>query len=274
MRRKKDKQDFVDLIIHEEIMKEGERLEKELGPVTFQESPDFDIEKSYLELEKKIEARDREETVGLGMVPEGTAIRKKHGRTSGKFRVAKMVLVCFAVVVCVFAFSMTSEATRVWWTERLERVIGGESGTIVNNDENRVETELPEWEAAAEIQAETEIPVPKFMVRPAEMQFDSYTYDDALKFAYMYYVMGEQVVILYMQGADSDSTSGIHYGGEVLNEEEVITEYGTVLIEEIQSDGDESSSQVAEWNYDNYYYRIVGKMDEEVMISMIESMYY
>lgn len=269
MRRKKNKQDFADLIIHEEIMREGERLEKELGPVTFEESPDFDIEKSFLELQRKIENRDCDE-----MDAEETVARKKRVRTSEKFRILKFAVVCLVVAICAFTFCMSSEAARVWWMECVERVIGNESSTVLNNSEKRIKTELPEWEAAAEIEEETGIPVPKFMERPAEMQFDSYTYNESMKYAFMYYMVEEEVIILYMQGADKDSTAGIHYGGEVLNKDDVTIPYGTVLIKEIQAKEDEASSQVAEWIYKNCFYRIIGKMDKEAMVSMIENMCY
>lgn len=194
MQGKKKDQDLADRIIHEEIMREGERLEKELGPVTFEESPDFDIEKSFEELQRKMKERDRTGEEGTVKMPA-----KEKRKFSG---VAKTLVACAAIFVCLFTFTMSSEATRMWWMESVERLIGQESSTVVNNDENRVKTELPENEAAAEIEEKTGIQVPEFLERPDGMLFDSFEYNESINFACMYYVMGNQVIVFRMQGAD------------------------------------------------------------------------
>lgn len=165
MQGKKKDQDLADRIIHEEIMREGERLEKELGPVTFEESPDFDIEKSFEELQRKMEERERTGEEGTVKMPA----KEKRKFSS----VAKVLVACAAIFVCLFTFTMSSEATRMWWMESMERLIGKSSSTVVDNDENRVKSDVSELEAAAEIEEKTGIQVPEFLERPAEMQFDS-----------------------------------------------------------------------------------------------------
>lgn len=266
MQGKKKDQDLADRIIHEEIMREGERLEKELGPVTFEESPDFDIEKSFEELQRKMKERDRTGEEGTVKMPA-----KEKRKFSG---VAKTLVACAAIFVCLFTFTMSSEATRMWWMESVERLIGQESSTVVNNDENRVKTELPENEAAAEIEEKTGIQVPEFLERPAEMQFDSYEYNEMYNFAFMYYVMDEQVIVLRMQGADTDTSWDLNYDGEILEKVETKTEYGRVSVKKIKTGDDTDSTVVAEWNYKNTEYSISGKVDIDVMEVLTESMYY
>lgn len=266
MQGKKKDQDLADRIIHEEIMREGERLEKELGPVTFEESPDFDIEKSFEELQRKMKERDRTGEEGTVKMPA-----KEKRKFSG---VAKTLVACAAIFVCLFTFTMSSEATRMWWMESVERLIGQESSTVVNNDENRVKTELPENEAAAEIEEKTGIQVPEFLERPTEMQFDTYEYNESLQFAYFFFSMEGQVITLKMQKAEMDTSLNSNYDGEILEKVKVITEYGEVLIKKIRIVEDTVPTVAAEWNYKNTEYSISGKIDIDVMETLVKSMYY
>lgn len=265
---KKRDQDLADMIIHEEIMREGYRLEKELGPVTFEKSPDFDIEKSFEELQRKIEERERTLELEEETIAEFTSPKRKF---SG---IAKGLVACAAIFVCLFTFTMSSEATRMWWMESVERLIGDSSSTVVNNDEERVTSDLPEVEAAAEIKEKTGIQVPRFLNRPAEMQFDSYEYNELHNYAYMYYVMEEQVIILRIQDAETEVSLDSNYDGEILKKVEIETEYGEVLIKKIKVNDDTDSTVIAEWNYKNTEYSISGKVDMDVMKTLTESMYY
>ena len=285
MREKKDKQDMADRIFREEIVREGTRLEGALGPVTVQESPDFDYDESFRRLCEKREAQERRKKE-IGEIVHRQEVSKaagfsgkaqRHGKKSwGGFAspIAKVAVACSVLVIGIFVSSMNSEATRMWWMESIERVVGGASGTVVDNDEKRLKSDTTEQDAAAEIKEKTGIDVPKFLVRPDEMLFDSYRYDETFQFAFMYYLMGEQVISLYMQGVNMNTSSDFNYDGELLNSDQIETEYGIILIKEVKAEGDEQSTVIAEWKYRNHYYRIIGKMELEMLKSMVESMYY
>lgn len=285
MREKKDKQDIADRIIREEILREGTRLEEALGPVTFQESPDFDYDESFRRLCEKREVQERRkkeigEMVHRQEVSKSACFSGKaqrHGKKSwGGFAspIAKVAVACIVLVAGIFTFSMTSEATRMWWMESIERVVGGASGTVVNNDENRLKSDTTEQDAAAEIKEKTGIDVPKFLVRPDGLVFDDYEYNEKVQFAFMYYMLGDQVISLYMQGVDRNTSSDLSYDGELQSSEQIETEYGIVSIKEVKAEGDEQSTSVSEWKYRNHYYRIIGKMELEALKSMVESMYF
>ena len=285
MREKKDKQDIADRIIREEILREGTRLEDALGPVTFQESPDFDYDESFRRLCEKREAQEQRKKEIGEMVHRQEASKsavfsgkaQRHGKRRWRgvaSPVVKVAVACIVLVAGIFAFSMTSEATRMWWMESIERVVGGSSGTVVNNDEKRLKSDTTEQDAAAEIKEKTGIDVPKFLVRPDEMLFDSYRYDETFQFAFMYYLMGEKVISLYMQGVNKNTSSDFNYDGETLNSDQVETKYGVVLVKEVKAEGDEKSTAVAEWEYRNHFYCIMGKIEMETLESMVKSMYF
>ena len=162
----------------------------------------------------------------------------------------------------------------MWWMESIERVVGGSSGTVIDNDEKRVKSDTTEQDAAAEIKEKTGIDVPKFLVRPDGLVFDAYEYNVPVCFAYMYYLIEEQVVFLYVKGADTDTSSDFNYDGEILNSNQIETKYGNVSLKEVKADGDNQSTAVAEWKYRNHYYCIIGKIEMETLKSMVESMYF
>ena len=116
--------------------------------------------------------------------------------------------------------------------------------------------------------------MPEFLERPAEMQFDSYEYNELHNYAYMYYVMEEQIIVLRIQDADTDTSLDSNYDGEILEKKRIKTEYGEVLIKKIRIVEDTVPTVVAEWNYKNMEYNTSGKVDIEVMKALIESMYY
>lgn len=285
MREKKDKQDIADRIIREEILREGTRLEEALGPVTFQESPDFDYDESFRRLCEKREAQEQRKKEIGEMVhrqeASKSAVFSGKAQRHGKWRwrgvaspVVKVAVACIVLVAGIFAFSMTSEATRMWWMESIERVVGGSSGTVVNNDEKRVKSDTTEQDAAAEIKEKTGIDVPKFLVRPDGLVFDDYEYNGKVQFAFMYYILGDQMISLYMKSADIDTSSDFNYDGETLDSDQIKTEYGVVSVKEVKAEDDEQSTAIAEWKYRNQYYRIIGKMELEILKSMVGSMYY
>ena len=285
MREKKDKQDIADRIIREEILREGTRLEEALGPVTFQESPDFDYDESFRRLCEKREAQEQRKKEIGEMVHRQEASKsavfsgkaQRHGKRRWRgvaSPVVKVAVACIVLVAGIFAFSMTSEATRMWWMDSIERVVGGSSGTVIDNDEKRVKSDTTEQDAAAEIKEKTGIDVPKFLVRPDGLVFDAYEYNVPVCFAYMYYLIEEQVVFLYVKGADTDTSSDFNYDGEILNSNQIETKYGNVSLKEVKADGDNQSTAVAEWKYRNHYYCIIGKIEMETLKSMVESMYF
>ena len=90
----------------------------------------------------------------------------------------------------------------------------------------------------------------------------------------MYYLMGEQVIFVYVKGADVDTSSDFSYDGEILNSDQIDTKYGVVSVKEVKAEGDRQSTSIAEWKYHNHYYSIIGKIEMKTLESMVESMYF
>ena len=271
MNNRQEKNNQADEIIHDEIMKEGERLGKAMGPVTFEEAPDFDVHAEFAQLKRDRERQERAEEQ-----EREAAKRQKISSWRRIPKAAKIVAACLALVVGVFACSMTSEANRMWWQESVERIFGKEAGTVVDNDENRVQTELPEQEAAAKIEEETGIQVPKFLYVPNDWEFNSYTIDtdNYLKRSFMYYKVGNYMITLYMHSSGNDDTTEAKNDGDTARKEEIDTSYATVSLMETEAESDGIPSVSAEWTYENVLYSVWGKLKWEEMKEMIGGMYY
>lgn len=274
MGKKNRKDRITDEIIHEEIMKEGARLEKELGPVTFTEAPDFDVDESFRQLMEKKESGERL------LAQQEESRRKSFGRRKitkkkGKiFTAGRVAVACLVCVVCLFTFSMTSEATRMWWMKSVERVIGNESGKIIDSDENRVLTELTEKEILAEIEKVTGIPMPEFMYKPDDMFLDNYECDAVGEFALLHYNANGHTVTLEINGASTDTSIQLNREWDRIDERLVQTGYAEVTMIEVKVDEDRESTIHVQWNYNNIEYNVVGKISMDEMEKMVKSMFY
>ena len=184
---------------------------------------------------------------------------------------AKVAVVVLVAGVCFAGFSLQSEATRMWWMKSLGWTIGDDSYTKVNNDEERDMTELPEWEAASIIEKELGIKVPKLQYHPEWLEYSDYMYETIINRAILYYKVGEEYLTIGMSIGTMDTSSSINYDGEVLEEKMIETTNGTVFIKEIQNGNSEDTSVIAEWDYLDVHYEILGKISFDEMVKIVEN---
>lgn len=262
--------DFAEKIIEAEIQKEGQLLDEYLQDgICAAARPDVseECDEDIQELLKKREAYQKE------LQDEVEAYRKeekmrKHRRASGIVKAAMLVLVASG---CLFAFSMRSEATRMWWLSSVEKIIGSNRGNTVDNDEERIYSELTEEEAAAEIEEKIGVPVPEFQYLPQGMFFDSYEYDENVLTGRMQYVYEKRVIHLYVYSAEGNASCAWIYDGKTGVEKTVDTEYGQVEV--FQTD-DDSETIVAKWEYENQQYELVGKLSFEEISLILKNILY
>lgn len=222
-----------------------------------------EILKKRKEYQKEIE----EEVRGI----QKEEVLQKHCRFSS---VAKVAVVVLVAGTCLFAFCMRSEANRMWWLSRVEKIIGSDRGHVVNNDEERVVSETEEEQAIAEIMEKAGVPMPQLGYKPDGFVFDGYDYDEAAGRGGMYYLYDDYMITITGHIAGEDAAYAWNYDGEILKEEMLEMGYGSVVIQEIGADGDAESSSVAEWIYHNHQYRIMGKLPFEELKIIVENIFY
>lgn len=262
--------DFAEKIIEAEIQKEGQLLDEYLQDgICAAARPDVseECDEDIQELLKKREAYQKE------LQDEVEAYRKeeemrKHRRASGIVKAAMLVLVASG---CLFAFSMRSEATRMWWLSSVEKIIGSNRGNTVNNDEERIYSELTEEEAAAEIEEKIGVPMPEFQYLPQGMSFDGYDYDENIKQGYMKYLYNDSIVHFYVHTSDGNASYAWIYDEKAGAEKTIDTEYGRVKL--FQADED-TERLIAKWEYQNQQYELVGRLSFEEISLILKNILY
>ena len=264
-----------DKILHDKIMKESEYLEELLGPVTYEAPEDFDLDESFQQLLRDREALKAEyennETMESEKVSEIEL--KKITRKNRIYKLATAAILVLTVGTCVVGFGLKSEATRMWWMNSINKVIGNDSTTQVDNDSLRQITELPEEDAMALIEEDLQIKTPLLLYKPERMEFSDCTYDTVTKNVVICYTLEEGYLTIQIASGNDDKSMGYNIDGQVLKESMMKTSFGEASVRTVKSEGDEMETAVGEWDYEYMHYVIFAKMDYETMKQIVENIY-
>lgn len=198
-----------------------------------------------------------------------TKIRTTGG---GLHRLGKVVGMAVVCVACVFAASMTSEANRKYLVNSVRIWSGDDTKTVVDNDDSNEKANVEEDEAIADIKKELGVEMPEFYYRPYGMEFKSYEIDPYMDVAWIEYRYEENIVTLYIDKQDSDSTSKTNsmHGSE---KESLITSMDniSIFLEKVQ-DKEELPCYVAEWRQNNTTYHLSGRINYDEIKKILEFM--
>lgn len=198
-----------------------------------------------------------------------TKIRTTGG---GLHRLGKVVGMAVVCVARVFAASMTSEANRKYLVNSVRVWSGDDTKTVVDNDDSNEKANVEEDEAIADIKKELGVEMPEFYYRPYGMEFKSYEIDPYMDVAWIEYRYEENIVTLYIDKQDSDSTSKTNsmHGSE---KESLITSMDniSIFLEKVQ-DKEELPCYVAEWRQNNTTYHLSGRINYDEIKKILEFM--
>lgn len=198
-----------------------------------------------------------------------TKIRTTGG---GLHRLGKVVGMAVVCVACVFVASMTSEANRKYLVNSVRVWSGDDTKTVVDNDDSNEKANVEEDEAIADIKKELGVEMPEFYYRPYGMEFKSYEIDPYMDVAWIEYRYEENIVTLYIDKQDSDSTSKTNsmHGSE---KESLITSMDniSIFLEKVQ-DKEELPCYVAEWRQNNTTYHLSGRINYDEIKKILEFM--
>lgn len=190
----------------------------------------------------------------------------------GLHRLGKVVGMAVVCVACVFAASMTSEANRKYLVNSVRVWSGDDTKTVVDNDDSNEKANVEEDEAIADIKKELGVEMPEFYYRPYGMEFKSYEIDPYMDVAWIEYRYEENIVTLYIDKQDSDSTSKTNsmHGSE---KESLITSMDniSIFLEKVQ-DKEELPCYVAEWRQNNTTYHLSGRINYDEIKKILEFM--
>ena len=277
---------------YQELLRRIEREKKENTEFSEELVPDVDAirrketasdEKRVISIEeirdrrKKAAEREMREEVSKEANTEepnaknrtNTKIRTTGGGLHWLGKVVGMAVVC---VACMFAASMTSEANRKYLVNSVRVWSGDDTKTVDYNDPSNEDAEPDEDKAIADIEEKLGVEMPEFYYRPYGMEFKSYEIDSYMDVAWIEYRYGENIITLYVDKQDSDSTSKTNsmHGSE---KESLITSMDniSVFLEKVQ-DKEETPCYVAEWRQNNTTYHLSGRINYDEIKKILEFM--
>lgn len=277
---------------YQEFLRRIEREKKENTEFSEELVPDVDAvrrketaldEKRVISIEeirdrrkKAAEREMREEVLKEANTEEPNAKNRANTKIrttgGGLHRLGKVVGMAVVCVACVFAASMTSEANRKYLVNSVRVWSGDDTKTVVDNDDSNEKANVEEDEAIADIKKELGVEMPEFYYRPYGMEFKSYEIDPYMDVAWIEYRYEENIVTLYIDKQDSDSTSKTNsmHGSE---KESLITSMDniSIFLEKVQ-DKEELPCYVAEWRQNNTTYHLSGRINYDEIKKILEFM--
>lgn len=277
---------------YQEFLRRIEREKKENTELSEELVPDVDAvrrkeaasdEKRVISIEeirdrrkKTAEREMREEVSKEANMEEPNAKNRTNTKIrttgGGLHRLEKVVGMAVVCVACVFAASMTSEANRKYLVNSVRVWSGDDTKTVDYNDPSNEDAEPDEDKAIADIEEKLGVEMPEFYYRPYGMEFKSYEIDPYMDVAWIEYRYGENIITLYVDKQDSDSTSKTNsmHGSE---KESLITSMDniSVFLEKVQ-DKEETPCYVAEWRQNNTTYHLSGRINYDEIKKILEFM--
>ena len=228
----------------------------------------------YQEDEKDAGNADVAEDAGKSkhLLPDSRVLPFPRKRRISVGRVAGVALLCCA---CVFAASMTSEANRNYFVEKMQYMMGDDTRIISGNDGENEDINHEEQDAIKEIEAKLKVEMPEFYYRPQKFEFlgyNIYETTDIAKIEFEYH----KNVICFVVDKQSEKSVSRTLSADGKKESFTVTSYEgiSVTVEELQEEKDLLPSYTATWEKDNVVYWLSGKIEKEEIIKILKDMSY
>lgn len=249
------------LSLKEEVDKEAKRIEKEVK--SRQDLDDITVsEEMETSLFNKIQDYEYDKR-------SKTVYHKKKKRY--------VVLALAAVLVLVFGSAITSVGSKSYWKVLWDRVAGHEEANIINvKDMESEETE--DWDEIQifnEIRRETGILPVRFGYRPENMNFIQYEVDNNQNRAVLLYEYEGQIMQYSMYMNNTDSSYSQTEIDQLINEYKIeLQENIIVNIQEYDVSNYSENRYMAEFEYMDAQYRLIGIMQKEEFDKIIENLIF
>lgn len=228
----------------------------------------------YQEDEKETGNADAAEDEGNSkhLLPDSGVLPFPRKRRISVGRVAGVALLCCA---CVFAASMTSEANRNYFVEKMQYMMGDDTRIISGNDGENEDINHEEQDAIKEIEAKLKVEIPEFYYRPQKFNFLRYEISELADIARIEYEYRGSIVCFVIDKQNEKVVSRT-LSADGKKESFSVTSYNNILVtvEELQEEQDVQSSYTATWEKDNVVYWLSGKIEKEEIINILKDMVY
>lgn len=253
------------LSLKEELEKEAAEIEKELA-----EDPELD----NLEVSKELDDAIYAEIQRYEKEQEENKIKEFPLRTYKKKKRTKLIVALVAILVLVMGMSMSSVGSKSYMKELIEKFTGKSQMDVTNvKDMNSQDTN--EWEENIAYQKVDEMihgKCARILKRPEEMHFQSYTINDEIKQADLFYEYKEETIRYEIYLNQADSSKGVTKEDEEITTYELKVKNNQIKISERKTEKAEANVMTAEFEYKGVFYQLRGKMEKNEFNKILKNL--
>lgn len=255
---------------------------KELKKLSLKE----EVDREAQDIEKEVESRDDLDDIKVSEDMETSLFNKIQEYEYDK-RVKKAVhrskkkrrlfLALAAVLILVCGSVMTGTGSKSYWKVLWDRVAGDEEANIINVEdmESQKTEDIDELQVFKEIQNTLGISTVRLVYKPENMTFSNYEIDKNQSKAIIFYKYDNQIIQYSMYMNTSDSSHGQIALDHLINEYKIEVKNSiNIDIKEYTVNNYDLSRYVAEFEYSDAQYQIMGIMEQDEFKKIIENLYF
>lgn len=204
-----------------------------------------------------------------------TRLHKRRDMASFKRITIKWVAMIAVTLLGVFGVSMSSQANRTFVMQKANQLLGNDMDTIVNNTNDIIKSDTTEEVDRDEIKKILGIQIPVLFYLPDNVKYWGYEIDDKAQTLLIKYEYDKESLFLIAMANQKDS-SGIYkndYGSKIDEVESELSEISAELWE-INEPNDHKTTYIAQWEFENTFYEIVGKVSESEIREIVKNIMY
>lgn len=189
----------------------------------------------------------------------------------------RLFLALAAVLILVCGSVITGTGSKSYWKVLMEQIAGDERASHIDVEEMESEEtqDGDEIQVFKEIHRELGIYPVRLIYMPEKMGFVGYELDKEQNRAVLFYSYNEQIIQYAMYMNDSDSSHGQIEPDQLIDEYQIEVDNNiNVEIKEYSIDGYEVNRYVAEFEYRDAQYQLIGSMEKKEFNEIIKNLYF
>lgn len=230
-------------------------------------------EPKIISISEKISSGEEETSAESGRREKKKAENRLQRRYRRGIRLGKVAGIALVCCACIFAASMTSEANRAYFVKNVRYLMGDDTRIILDNDDSNESASMEEYQAIQDIEEKLGIDMPKFLYRPSGLEFWDYEVNTSADNARMEYTYKDIILSFYINKENENTSSNINSThGEKKETVITVSDGIEVSIEKIQDTQDKVPSYSAQWEMEDTFYYLSGKIEFSELKKIIEQM--
>ena len=245
-----------------------------------------EVDKEAQEIEKEVESRDDLDDINVSEDMETSLFNKIQEYEYDK-RVKKAVhrgrkkrrlfLALAAVLILVCGSVITGTGSKSYWKVLWDRIAGDENLSYIDveNMDSQETEDLNEVQVFHEIKMSLGIFSVRFGYRPETMEFKQYEIDKNQNKAVLIYKYNNQIIQYSMYMNDTDSSYGQTELDQLIDMYQIVLDNDiSVDIKEYSVPNYEERRYIAEFEYKDAQYQLIGIMEKDEFNKIIENLFF